>query len=285
MSKVEDKQVVCELKDGGHVEGVLVNIDKINLKIMLSKVKKSHKENPQDVQHFDNLEINKDDIKELKLIQYEAKDNSKEININTNAIPENKIPSQYQLQQQNKSKSYNKEESFFDNLNGMTHQEAKKESKNYNNRNKDTFQLNDNKNNNYNHNGYYQKHHRGNNRGGRGRYRGSNRGRGRGYNNNNIGYSNNNNNHYISNNNNKPNQRRGGYNRRGMRGSNNYITTNNNTFYKRNNYNKGNSHYQQHNMNNKQHQNNINPELLSKLQAYKPEGVVQPVIEKSIYEN
>ena len=181
---------------------------------MLSKVKKSHKENPQDVQHSDTLEINKDDIKELKLIQYEAKNNLNETNINANAIPENKIPSQYQLQRQNKSKSYNKEESFFDNLNGMTHQEAKKESKNYNNRNKDTFQFNDNADNNksntYNNNGYYQKHYRGNNRGGRFGYRG--RGRGRGYNNNNnnvVGHNN-----YHHNNNHNQHQRGGGYNNR-----------------------------------------------------------------------
>ena len=89
MSKPEEKQVVCELKDGGHVEGTLVNIDKVNLKILLSKVKKSSKEDPQKFETYETLEINKDDIKELKLIQYEAKEPPKEETSNLNAIPEN----------------------------------------------------------------------------------------------------------------------------------------------------------------------------------------------------
>ena len=248
MSKPEEKQVVCELKDGGHVEGTLVNIDKVNLKILLSKAKKSSKEDPQKFETYETLEINKDDIKELKLIQYEAKEPPKEETSNLNAIPENKIPVDIQQQQQNKPKSYNKEESFFDNLNGMTHQEARQESKNYNDRNKDTFQMTDDNQRGYSHKGY-----RGSNRG-----RGGNRGRGR-YNNNNY-------------------QNRGGYNNRGRgrgnRGGNGY--NNNNYYHKRGNYNRGGNQNVQH---------NVNVQGTEKLHSYQPEGGIQPGMEKSIYDN
>ena len=265
MSKPEEKQVVCELKDGGHVEGTLVNIDKVNLKIFLSKVKKASKEDPQKYETYETLEINKDEIKELKLIQYEAKEAPKEETSNLNAIPENKIPTEYQQQQQNKSKSYNKEESFFDNLDGMTHQEARQESKNYNDKNKDTFQVTDD-----NQGGNYHKNYRGNNRG-RGGYRGRGNNRGRG------GYNNNN---YYNNNNNY--QSGGGYNRRGRgrgnRGGNGY---GNNNYHKRGNYRGGNQNAQ-HNAN---VQGNNMMQNVAKLQAYQPEGGIQPGMEKSIYDN
>ena len=265
MSKPEEKQVVCELKDGGHVEGTLVNIDKVNLKIFLSKVKKASKEDPQKFETYETLEINKDEIKELKLIHYEAKEPPKEETSNLNAIPENKIPTEYQQQQQSKSKSYNKEESFFDNLDGMTHQEARQESKNYNDKNKDTFQVSDD-----NQGGFSHKSYRGNNRG-RGGYRGRGGNRGRG------GYNNNN---YYNNNNNY--QSGGGYNRRGRgrgnRGGNGY---GNNNYHKRGNYNRGGIQNAQHNAN----PQGANPQTIGKLQAYQPEGGIQPGMEKSIYDN
>ena len=58
---------------------------------------------------------------------------------NINAIPDHKIP-------QNKEKgekSYNKNESFFDKLTPITKLESREESKHYNQRNKDTFNLNE----------------------------------------------------------------------------------------------------------------------------------------------
>ena len=90
---------------------------------------------------------------------------------NINAIPDHKIP-------QNKEKgekSYNKNESFFDKLTPITKLESREESKHYNQRNKDTFNLNEQEhykvkknyyhnNNNYKGKGGYNKYY--NNRGG-----------------------------------------------------------------------------------------------------------------------
>jgi hypothetical protein len=139
---------------------------------------------------LDKLEINKSDIKELKLVHFEMKTEEKQ---NINAIPENKIPQN----QENTQKAYDKNESFFDKLTSMTNPEARNESKNYNQKNKDTFNLTEQDKSNQNNKKYY---HNNNNRGrGYNKYH-NNKGRG-GYNNNNYNknYNNNYNNNFSSN--------------------------------------------------------------------------------------
>lgn len=257
MSKQEQKQVIVELKDGDKCEGELVNIDKVNLKIKLANVKKTPASDPSKPEILETLEINKNDIKEIKVIQYEEKVEEKEEQSNINAIPEDKKLNAVQ-QQQSKQKSYDKNESFFDNLTGLTHPEARQESKNYNDKNKDTFNLpNEPEKKRYQKGNYY------NNKGGRGGYqhRGRGRGRGRGgYNNNSMNYYNNNNNgnYYNQNQGRKGRGRgRGGYNQ---------------------NYRGGQGYNQQQGQFTKQMEGN-------KLTPYQPEGGIQPGMEKSIYDN
>ena len=237
MSKAENKQVIVELFNGDKVKGTLIQVDKINLKMILENV--VIQRNEKEDEKLDKIEINKSDIKELKLINYEIK--KEEIQSNINAIPENKIPQK----EDNKQKAYDKNESFFDKLTPMTHPEVREESKIYNQKNKDTFNLIEEQNN----QGNNKKSHYYNNRG-----RGNkNYNRGRGGYNNNRGFHNNNN--------------RGGYkNFRGRgRGKKNY----NSNYY-------GNNNYKDFTNNNNNNQN---------LKTYEPEGGIKFEIEKSIYDN
>jgi small nuclear ribonucleoprotein (snRNP)-like protein len=238
MSKAENKQVIVELFNGDKVKGTLIQVDKINLKMILENV--IIQRNEKEDEKLDKLEINKSDIKELKLINYEIK--TEEIQCNINAIPENKIPQK----EDNKEKAYDKNESFFDKLTPMTHPEVRQESKIYNQKNKDTFNLTEEQNN----QGYNKKSYYYNNRG-----RGNkNYIRGRGGYNNNRGFH---------------NKSRGGYNNfRGQRGKKKY----NNNYY-------GNNNYKDFKNNNNNNNNNQN------LKPYEHEGGFKPEMEKSIYDN
>lgn len=256
MSKTEPKQVICELKNGDKVEGILSIIDKQNLKIKLTSAKKTTAENPSKTETFEELELNKDEIKELKLIQFEPRTEPKEQQQNINAIPEDKKP--VMAQNQAKTKSYDKSESFFDNLKGMTHPEARQESKNYNDKNKDTFNLTEqekrqyfNKNNHGNRGGFHQRGSRGRGRGGRGGY---------------------NQNYHHNNYNNNYGNRRGRGGNRGRGGYNNWNRGGFNQNFNQNNNNNNNNFQQKH----------PNAE---KLTPYQPEGGVQVGMEKSIYDN
>ncbi len=236
MIKTEEKQVIVELNNGEKVRGTLINVDKINLKMILENVKQ---EIDGKKVTKDKLEINKSDIKEIKLVHFEMKSEEKH---NINAIPENKIPQN----KENTQKAYDKNESFFDNLTSMTHPEARNESKNYNQKNKDTFNLNEQDKNDKGNNKYYNNnHHRG-----RGGYKNYNNNRGK-YNNN-KGY---NNNYY------------GNFRGRGKRGKG----YNNNNYY---------GNYQKKNYNNQGNNNSNN----SKNQNYEHEGGIKQGIEKSIYD-
>ena len=88
MNKAENKQVIVELFNGDKVKGTLIQVDKINLKMILENV--IIQRNEKEDEKLDKLEINKSDIKELKLINYEIKKD--EIQSNINAIPKDKIP-------------------------------------------------------------------------------------------------------------------------------------------------------------------------------------------------
>lgn len=140
----ESKDVVINLKDGDKVSGKLISIDKVNLKIALIQVTKSFKDITKPNETYDNLEISKEDILEIKLVKYEQIQKIKEIKeevSNINAIPENKIPEKVDQPKQN---TYDKSESFFDNLKLESKTNTRQDIKNYNDKNKDTFDLKDN---------------------------------------------------------------------------------------------------------------------------------------------
>ena len=131
------KDVVISLKSGDSISGKLTVIDKVNLKIKLIQVTKILKDAPDKKEFFDTLEIDKDSIGEIKLVKYEQSKQATAVEApNINAIPENKIP---QKLEQHKTKSYDKNESFFDNLQIASKVNIKKETQNYNDKNKDTF--------------------------------------------------------------------------------------------------------------------------------------------------
>jgi len=176
--------VIVDLKNGSKCEGILANIDKINMKINITNAKRfdESSENPNE-EFFETLEINKEDIKEVKLVHYEQKEEKK----NVNAIPENKA---MDMESDKKDNKYNKDSSFFDNLSYMSNVEAKNESIRYNDKNKETFNLQDNEDGGHSR-GNYRGRRGNNNRGG---YRGNNRGgrggyRNQGFHDNNSNYS------------------------------------------------------------------------------------------------
>ena len=70
MNKTELKQVIVELNNGEKIRGNLIEVDKINLKMILENVIKDLNGNEEKI---DRLEINKSDIKELKLVHFENK--------------------------------------------------------------------------------------------------------------------------------------------------------------------------------------------------------------------
>jgi len=206
-----NQQVIIELKSGTKCEGVLVSIDKEKMLIKLSNAKRiSHGEDGKAIEEsFPQLEIAKDEIKEVKIVQFEpsasqeAKKSESAQSTNLNAIPQN-LQNNTLSSQQNQGKTYNKTDSFFDALTPMTNQDAQYESIRYNDKNCETFDLppgsmNDNS-------SSYR---------GRGRGRGGNRGGYRGgYNN----YRNNNSLHYPHNNSHYHNPNNNFYNKNNQGG-------------------------------------------------------------------
>ena len=73
-----NQQVIIELKNGTKCEGVLVNIDKERMLIKLSNAKRiSVSEDwKSNEESFPQLEIAKEDIKEVKIFQFETNQNS-----------------------------------------------------------------------------------------------------------------------------------------------------------------------------------------------------------------
>lgn len=300
--KVENFTII-ELNDGATVEGIITEIDKKNSKIALKDVKKTGTDKKEE--KFANFELNRMDIKEIKLLERISSPNSEEIQ-NINAIPEDK-----KVESGNNEKAYDKNKDFFDNLKPMTNPEAKEESKNYNQKNKDTFNLTENDKE-EGEGGFWKRGRgrggRGNrgwqNRGGRGNRGGYNYNRGGrgGYNNsgNNRGgyhyYNNNgggNNNDYQRNNNNGGNRggyqggyqgyQQGGYQGQGYRGRGRGRGNNRGRGgYKNNNYgfnNRGGFYQNNNNMNNS-NQNNQNNNLPNG-QGNNEANVPKPVVEEA----
>jgi hypothetical protein len=184
----QQQYVILDLKNGFKCEGNLVTIDKVNFKVVLSNAKKyiTEEDGTLKEENFPNLEVPKDEIKEVKLVQYD----NEPTKTNINAIPENKQNPQLSIA---KPKTYNKSESFFDSLIPMNNRDARNETMRYNDKNMETFNLTEEA-------MYSSGVNRGRGYRGRGNYRGDNRGGNNfnRYNNYNKNYNNNYNNNYNS---------------------------------------------------------------------------------------
>jgi hypothetical protein len=219
-----NQNVIIDLKNGNKCEGILVNIDKQRMVINLNKAKRITFSNDgtSNEEFFPELEISKDDIKEVKIVQFEAKDKEevqkKELNSNNNlnAIPQNLQDNAENAY--NKNRSYNAGDSFFDGLTPMSNLDAKNESIRYNDKNCETFDLPKSAmNDNYSNFSGSRRGGFGHGQRGRGNRGGFNGGynRGGGYFNNNNNYRNNN-----YNNNNPNHHHQGNFGNNNMRGGN-----------------------------------------------------------------
>ena len=213
MSQQKQNILIVETKDGAKYQGVYVSKDIQRQILILSNVKKTFQEKEE---KLPNIEIEKDNISSINIVDIRP---PKEDIHNFNEIPENKKNVVDENELANVGKAYDKsKDDFFDNLKPMTKPEAKKESNNYNKKNKDTFNLSEND---YNYNDDNRRgwKNRGNRRGHRG---GGRRGYGRGirggYNNNNFKNYQNKNNYGGNYNNEKQNYQGQNYYRgRGIR--------------------------------------------------------------------
>lgn len=147
-----NQNVIIELKNGNKCEGILVNIDKERMVINLKNAKRITllENGSQNEESFPSLEISKEDIKEVKIVQFEPKEEqpkkeeekkpTNSSNMNTlNAIPQN-LQDKAEIAYNN-NKLYNKGDSFFDGLTPMSNLDAKNESIRYNDKNCETFDL------------------------------------------------------------------------------------------------------------------------------------------------
>ena len=244
MSQQKQNILIVETKDGAKYQGIFVSKDIKKQIITLANVKKTFQGKEET---FPTIEITKDIIERINIIDFRP---PREDIHNFNEIPESKKNVVDENKLANVEKAYDKsKDDFFDNLKPMTNPEAKKESRNYNQKNKDTFNLQENDNEDNQRGWKNRGNRRGYGQGGRGGYGRGNRG---GYNNNyyknNRGRNNNNN--YDGN----QNYRGQNYNRgRGNRGRRRARP--NRGGYKKNNYNQENK--QNSNVNNQEENNKM----------------------------
>lgn len=197
MKDGKEKYVILLLNDGSKVEGNLIRIDKENLKIVLENGRKTPLEG--DVSSFEKAEVSKADIKEVRMVDQperiektseEKEDEKEDIQENTQDEPTgsfNAIPLNIQKKYQVEASKYEKD-GFFDSLSLDNKNDNFKDTRTYNDKNKETFGIEDNYDENRRGRGK-----RGGGRGGRGGggYRG-NRGNSRGRGNYRGGYGENN---------------------------------------------------------------------------------------------
>ena len=161
MNQQKQKILIVETKDGAKYQGIYVSKDIQKQTITLSNVKKTFQGNEE---QLPNIELTKDNIARIDIIDVRP---PKEDIHNINEIPENKKSAIDENKLANVEKAYDKsKDDFFDHLKPMSNPEVKKESKYYNKKNKDTFNLPEDTNE--------------NNREWRGKGYGRGRGRGRG---------------------------------------------------------------------------------------------------------
>lgn len=210
----KEKIVLLTLNDNTKLEGVLVKIDKENLKIILGKGKVISLDGS--TEEFDKNEIFKKDIKEIRLVEEKDKpvenrpvviqnENKKEEIVEDSAF--NAIPLDIQEKYDNENCKYERD-GFFDGLKIANNKDNYKDIKTYNEKNKETFGLDDTFNNNGTKKGQRNYNHR------RKRGGGNYRGRG-GYNNH---HGNNNNYHHHNHGNYHGHYNHQGYNNNQGRG-------------------------------------------------------------------
>ena len=136
MNQQKQKILIVETKDGAKYQGIYVSKDIQKQTITLSNVKKTFQGNEE---QLPNIEITKDNIASINIIDVRP---PKEDIHNINEIPENKKSAIDENKLANVEKAYDKsKDDFFDHLKPMSNPEVKKESKYYNKKNKDTFNL------------------------------------------------------------------------------------------------------------------------------------------------
>lgn len=166
--------LIVETKDGAKYQGLYESKDTQKQIIVLANVTKTFQDKKELIP---KKEITKDEIASINIIEYRP---PKDEIHNINEIPENKKNVIDENKLANIEKAYDKsKDDFFDQLKPMSNIEAKKESRTYNQKNKDTFSLPENYNNNDNKRGWRGRGNRGYGRGrgrGRGGYNRGNRG-------------------------------------------------------------------------------------------------------------
>ena len=136
MNQQKQNILIVETKDGAKYQGIYVSKDIQKQTITLSNVKKTFQGNEE---QLPNIEITKDNIASINIIDVRP---PKEDIHNINEIPENKKSAIDENKLANVEKAYDKsKDDFFDHLKPMSNPEVKKESKYYNKKNKDTFNL------------------------------------------------------------------------------------------------------------------------------------------------
>lgn len=241
--------LIIEAKDGSKYQGTFVSKDTEKLTLTLSNVVKTFEGKEEQLPTY---EIKKEDIGKISMIDNAPK---KEEQQNINEIPETK---KTQNSLDNVEKAYDQSQNFFDKLKTTTKNDMKDIAYLYNEKNADTFKLQENRNNNRN---------RGRGRGNRGNFRGNYRGNRGGFRGNRGGFNQqnkfNNYNSGLNNFNQYPQQQNYNYNQNGNRNWNN---VNNQGFNRGNNFRgrgrgnyRNNNNYNRRNVqNNNFQQNNAN---------------------------
>lgn len=140
MKDNKEKIVLLTLNDNSKVEGILIKIDKENLKIILDNGKITFSN--RTVETFTKREISKSDIKEIRLIEEKEKEKEKEKidqeKKESKPILFNEIPLNIQEKYAKEGSKYNKD-GFFDSLIISNNTDNLKEIRTYNDKNTDTF--------------------------------------------------------------------------------------------------------------------------------------------------
>lgn len=155
MSTTKERIILLLLHDGTKIEGVLIKIDKENLKMILErgKVIKENTEEP-----FEKLEVSKKDIKEIRVLEEKEvvkketkKEEAKQEEVKKESTTDSKttenafssIPLNLQQKYQTSEGKYDKG-GFFDALTISNNKDNFKEARTYNEKNKETFGLDEN---------------------------------------------------------------------------------------------------------------------------------------------
>ena len=137
MNQQKQNILIVETKDGAKYQGIFISKDIQKQIITLSNVKKTFQGKEE---ALNLIEITKDSIATINIL--EVRPQNEDI-YNINEIPENKknvVVDESKLA--NMEKAYDKsKDDFFDHLKLMSNPEIKKESRIYNKKNKDTFNL------------------------------------------------------------------------------------------------------------------------------------------------